>query len=234
MKERGIIYLTAGVVALLALPTYGTITSVQHSLIDGQPDTAYNATTGVFTVAKTNANVLSVNEDGTKVTGTVSNAAVSLVTYFDSYDSVNKIGKFKGGSYMLTFDFDDGGGGGAVSYQLSGSIAGMQFKVTQVLAGPISKIEGQGLWKAIVKDLPGIAGPHTGVWNDGGLRSSINSMTLAFNYDLTNYNYQDFSVTDGRIETQYQLWPSPVAVPEASTVVLLAAGAMGLIRRRRA
>jgi hypothetical protein len=88
----------------------------------------------------------------------------------------------------------------------------------------LSTIDGEGLWNATTKTLP-----LSGVWPDGGGSSSIDTLTIYLGTDLTGWDWSS-PIPDG--ETTYNIVPSDSAVPEPGTILLLAAGLIGLRRRR--
>ena len=96
----------------------------------------------------------------------------------------------------------------------------MLFEISQL--GTLSRIDGLGDWFATTVNLPG-----SNVWPGfpNGF-SGIDSLSIAFDDDLTNFNWDRAIV--GRVESQYSIFP----IPEPATLVLLAFGGLVLSRKR--
>lgn len=202
-------------------PAYATYTAISHNLLNGVADTNYNANTGEFRVFSTINNTLSLYDPGpATLTGSISNTVIDITTYFDQVLLGPSRANFTGGSLMLTFDYDADGAGGnpATSHQLGGPIGNIEFTISPL--GPLWKMDGAGFWNATTINLPG-----SGSWPS--VASLIDSLTIVFNQDLSNWDWENDSLT-GRAETQYSLLP----VPEPAGASLLVIGALALLRRR--
>lgn len=213
---------TLGAVAALAMvfgatPAFAQYGSIVHNLLNGSFDTSFNA--GVLTVNSTDSDNLTLLDPGPGgLPGTVANAQFTMTSTFNGF--VGSQAQFVGGSLALTFDFDGS------PYEISGPITGLLFDLPQMVAPNVWTIDGVGRWTATTKNLPG-----SGIWPDGGGFSSIDSLTFTFGQDLSAFDWANDIVSTG--ETNYQLFPNDSAVPEPTTIALLAIGAAGLIRRRR-
>ena len=215
MKGKSILCAVA-ILGFASMPVFGEYVSIQHNLIDGIGDTTYIG--GVLRIS-TDSNALTLN-DPTPLGGTIANGHVDLETYFHSFNPGTGEATFVGGSFDLTFDHEGS------PYEMSGPIDGMVFIINSVTQ-TYSTIDGEGLFTAVTKNLPG-----SGIWPDGGLRSSIDSLTLGFNVDLTTYDWSE-DMSDGRLETIYGLFPDERAVPEPASGAILLLGVVALLRRRR-
>jgi hypothetical protein len=221
---KHLVFLAAAVgVVLMTAPAHADFAAISHNLLNGQADTSYNAGTGEFRVYSTVNNSLSLYDPGpATLPGAITNAVIDLSTFFDSVLLNPSRAKFLGGTLSLTFDYDaDGAGPGlATSHELSGTIDHIDFTISP--AGPLWKMDGAGLWNALVKNLPG-----SGLWPT--TLSSIDSLTIVFNQNLSNWDWENDSLT-GRAETQYSLLPTP----EPTTVLVLVLGGFCLGKRRSA
>lgn len=219
---RHVSSLLAIAAAFMALaPAEATYTSISHNLLNGVSDTSYNAVNGEFRIFSTVNNGVSLFDPGpVTLPGSISNASIDIVTYFDSVLVGPSRALFTTGSLDLTFDYDADGPGGNLptSHQLSGPIGAIEFTISPV--GPLWKMDGAGTWSALIQNLPGSN-------NWPSVASLIDSLTIVFNQDLSNWDWDNDSLT-GRAETQYSLLP----VPEPAAVTLLALGALALIKRR--
>jgi len=224
MKERSCIVLAIVAILVGIQPALAQYESIQHNLFDGITDLQFQ---GGKLIIDSNSNLITLNDSGAPLPGTISNAHIHIETTFDHFDpllgsSGNGSGVFSGGNIALTFNYD------GTPHEISGPIAGMLLEVGYAMP-TLSRVDGQGLFTATTKDLPG-----SGMWNDGGGMSSIKSMHLFLGTDLTGWRWQQDTSHNLVVDSQVQLFPNDTAVPEASTIVLLLGGIFGLLRRRKA
>jgi hypothetical protein len=218
-----------GALMFVGTPAMAQYASIVHNMLDGTLDTSFNA--GVLTInsaSSQNVNLLDPGPGG--LPGTVSNAVFNLTSTFNGFDGPQA--QFVGGNLSLTFDYEDLDTNIVTNHEISGPITGLLFNLPALIAPGIYQIDGVGRWTATTKNLPGsteVGG--SGIWDDGGGFSSIDSLTLTFGEDLSSFDWANDVVNNG--ETNYQLFPNDSAVPEPTTIALLAIGAVGLIRRRR-
>jgi hypothetical protein len=203
--------------ASLTGPAWATYESIQGNLADEITDTFFDVDTGQFSISQ-DSNAITLN-DPTPLGGTITNGTVNLETWFSGFDPVTGNAQFTGGSFMLTFDFD------GTPYEISGPIEAMVFE-TNVYTPSYSTLDGEGLWTAATTNLPG-----SNDWPDGGEFSSIKTLTMAFNEDLTDWAWDADLVASA--ESLYTLWPDDTAIPEPASLVLVALGSLMLYRRRR-
>lgn len=196
------------VAAFIAQPAFGSYASIQHNLIDGTPDTAYNSATGEFSINASGSDLLTLN-DPDPLGGTVTDAAVSLVSYFDGINISTGRAVFHGGSFLLSFKYN------GTPYAIGGPVSGIEVALTYA-DDTLSILSGQGLFQATTKNLPG-----SGTWSDGGGLSSIDSLTLQIGQNLSDYDWST-PLTGG--DTQYTLTPDDTAVPEPTSLLLVIAG----------
>jgi len=230
MKGKVILSGMLAIVSVAVTPVLADYTSIQHNLFNGVPDTSFDPNTGFFTINAVNEGLVTLNDPGA-LGGVVSNVSISLNTKFNQIFGTGEA-QFVGGFLSLSFDYDGDGVGGnaATSHNISGPITGMLFEISQV--GPNSRIDGLGRWTAANVDLPSAGWPGIpGVWPDGGGFSSIDSLSIAFNQDLSSFDWT--TPISGRVESLYSLWPDDRAIPEPASLALVAVGALALIRRRR-
>lgn len=226
MKARTVAGISAAVVLMLvpqmALAAY---TSIQHNLqYDGIPDTTFDGS--VLRIQQVPANDLTLYVDGNPQGGAVTEASVDLWTTLHHFDPVgldpeHKWGTavFTGGAYTLRFKWN----GSSDFYELSGPISGLQIGVT---SGSMfaSTMTGEARWTATTKNLP------ISTWDDQGGYSSLHALTLYFAKDLRGFQWN--SPIAGAGDTLYNVEPNDAAIPEPAALVLLALGALGLVRRR--
>ncbi len=215
-QKKLVLLIAAGFLAYLAGPAWATYESIQSNLSDGIPDTVFDVNTGKFSISQA-SNAITLN-DPTQLGGTITDGFVDMKTWLSSYDSSTGVAKFTGGSFLLTFDYD------GTPHQISGPITAMEFQ-TNVYSSTYSTIDGEGLWKATTKNLPG-----SGDWPDGGGASSIKSLSLVFGCDLSTWEWNS-SLTNCS-ESLYTLWPDDSAVPEPTSLLLIGLGTLLLYRRR--
>jgi hypothetical protein len=226
-KTKKLWMVTGVAFLLMGQPVLGSYTSIQHNLIDGMNDTNFDAGTGMLTW-HSESNNMTLN-DGGVLPGVITNTTVDLTTNFSAFDGTDAI--FTGGFYSLTFDHGNPmHGNPASSYEISGPIVAMKFEVDTGTATPtFSQIDGEGQFTATTVNLPG-----SGVWSAAG-NSSIDSLTLAFGVDLTNFLWNEKiggRFGQGLLQTQYSIVPSEVAFPEPASLGLLLLGSIGLLCRR--
>ncbi|MCP4245947.1 MAG: PEP-CTERM sorting domain-containing protein [bacterium] len=232
MKGRSILVaLLLGAALMMAQPASAAYISISDNLVEGVPDTFFDAGSGVLNIQATGTNLITLNDVPAIPAGyTISNSSTMLLNTTLSH--VDGDGAhFVGGFYSLTFEYTPSGGGATTSHAIGGSVAGMRFTVN-VVSPTFSTINGEGLFHAYPPpNLPG-----SNVWPDGGGLSSLDSVTLALDADLTGWNF-DAPIPqgdpDGRLETFYSIFPDERAIPEPATLGLLACGALLLARRRR-
>ena len=218
MKKKCAVLMMAAVgLVLVSAPASAQYASIQHNLFNGVGDTTFDPGTGEFRIHATTSNLLTLN-DPTPLSGVIANTVIDLSTTFNQVLGTGQA-QFTGGFLSLTFDFDGS------PYEISGPITGVLFEISQV--GPNSKIDGLGRWTATTKNLPG-----SGIWPDGGGFSSLDSLTLAFGQDLSNFDWENQAL-NGRVESLYSLFPNDSAIPEPATLSMLALGAIAMLRRRR-
>ncbi|NLX14289.1 MAG: hypothetical protein GXY44_11635 [Phycisphaerales bacterium] len=204
------------VVSLLAitLPVWAEYVSIQGNLVDGVVDTTFFPDTGRLLIEQS-SNLVTLN-DPLALPGVINNGHVRIETFLHNVSGLTAV--FWGGSFSLTFDYND------EPFELSGPISAIQLNIN-VFTENFSTIDGEGLWSAAAKQLPG-----SGVWPDGGGFSSIDSLTLVFNQDLSQYDWAEPIYG----ETVWSIIPNDSAIPEPATLALLVLGSLELLRRRTA
>jgi hypothetical protein len=219
MRVRMVLSISAAVLALLVPQVaFGAYTSIAHNLLGGPGDTTY--TSGVLHIYEANVHIPTLYVDSVALTGTVSEAVVDLSATYNHFDPTRGTygtAVFAGGSFSLSFKYD------GQPYSIGGPIDGMLVNLDSYTAG-ISKLVGEGRWTATTKNLPG------DVWDDHAGFSSIHALTLEIGKDLRGFQWN----TDiaGAGQTSYNIEPNAAAIPEPAGLVLLALGAVGLLRRR--
>lgn len=216
MKKGKSIFCAMAASAVLAGSAYADISSISHNLGGLGSDTTFNPGNGLLTISSAVNNALTVNENGVPISGTVTNAAVTIQTNLVS--STANTALFNGGSIALQFNFNGN------PYAIGGPISGMEFTF-QHLGGNVGQLDGEGLFTAAFANLPG-----SGVWPDSGGLSSIDSLTLTFDTP-PGWSWQDGFAN---AETVYSLLPNDSAVPEPATLALVLAGGLLMVKRRRA
>lgn len=219
MKGRSVLCVVAiGALVSVAQPAFADYTGIQHNLFDSVYDTTF--VDGTLSVVG-DSDLLTLS-DPDALGGAITDAHVELETYFHHVEEPapgDLKAVFWGGDYALTFKYD------GTPYEISGPVLAMDFRFNDLPEpAELDMIDGEGLFTAAIKDLPG-----SGVWPDGGGYSSIDSLTIVFDAGTMWDWYQDFN--EG--ETIYSLAPNDGAAPEPAAMVLLAAGALGMLRRRR-
>ena len=214
MSKRSI--LAAAVIGLLiglpALADAYSYDSIQANLLDGSPDTSF--VDGTLTIASgIGGGQLTLN-DPTPLPGTVTDLDLNLTTNFIApiQGTMPLQALFGGGSFSLTFKYD------GVDHFIEGPIGGMVFYVSAP-----QFISGEGLFAALF-DLPG-----SNDWAPAPLESSIKSLTLSFDQDLSDYQWDE--PLDNHLETSLTLYPDDTAVPGPAALLLLLPG-MALLRRK--
>ncbi len=218
MKKTTLAAVAAITLMVGAAPALAQYQSIVHNLLNGTFDTEFNA--GTLTISSTNSNNVTLLDPGPGgLPGSITNAEFNLTSTFNGV--VAGQAQFVGGSLSLTFDHDGS------PYEISGPVTGLLFDLPVQSPNPaVWTIDGVGRWTATTKSLPG-----SGIWPDSGGFSSLDSLTFAFNQDLSAFDWANDTINAA--ETNYQLFPNDSAVPEPTTIALLAIGAAGLIRRRR-
>jgi hypothetical protein len=202
-------------VGFLVSPAFADYTGIQHNLFDGTYDTTY--IDGTLSVSG-DSDLVTLN-DPTPLGGAITLAHVELETYFHHVEEptpgdVKAV--FWGGAYQLTFNYD------GTPHHIGGPILAMDFRFND-LAGGTDTIDGEGLFTAAY-DLPG-----SGIWDDEGGYSSIDTLTLTFDAG-TDWSWaQDIL----EAETTYSIAPNDGAAPEPTAIALLALGGLIMARRRR-
>lgn len=222
MKGKSIVILGVLAGLVLVAPASAQYTSIQHNLLDGFGDSSFDPNTGAFIIDADAALAPGVNNltlnDPAALTGTITNTRIHIETTFNQI--IGTQAQFVGGTLSLTFDFD------GIPREISGPITGMLFDPPQQLSPTVWKIDGIGRWTATTVNLPG-----SGNWPDGGGFSSLDSLTLAFNQNLAGFDWENDAL-DGRVESQYSLYPNDSATPEPASLLLLALGGAAVLRRR--
>ena len=210
--------LAALAVVVVASPAVADYVSIQQNLIDLIPDTTYVG--GELVIAQDTEDYLTLN-DPTALPGDTSNVSMSVNTFFSHVYLDAGVPKafFTGGDVSLTFDYDDGVNP-VSSHELSGPITQMVFNVTST-----TTIAGAGLFDALTANLPG-----SGIWPALDL-STLKSLTVVFGGDLSEFNWYEDDLPDGRIESLVTFLPDESGVPGPATLLLLLPG-VALLRRR--
>jgi hypothetical protein len=210
--------------AALAAPAMATYSSIQHNGFDGIDDFSFDGTTLLIDLGNVvPANLITLNDPGPLLGGAVTNGRFQLRATLVSVLNATtaRFGNQPGDFLSLTFDYN------GVPKQISGPLFYMDFTLN-VQSPAFSTIDGLGDFTPAVINLPGSndwspLGPHG--------RSSVDSLTLSFNANLAGFDWT--GQPGGYQETQYQLTPGESGIPEPASLVLLAAGALTALRRRR-
>jgi len=205
--------------------------TIAHNLAEGVPDTDFVG--GVLTISQAPANTLTLDDNpDLDLPYTITNAAVSLETTLFAFhpgstpSHPSGEAEFRGGTFSLSFDYDNTTSGESGSYHINGPISGIIIGFQEYTPdfGGWSTLTGEGLWTAASVVLPG-----SNDWDDGGGFSSIHTLTFEIGQDLT---YWEWNTDMEGGETQYNISPNDSAVPEPASVIFLALGSLCLLRRR--
>ncbi|MCB9849802.1 MAG: PEP-CTERM sorting domain-containing protein [Phycisphaerales bacterium] len=229
MKGKGILSLACiAAIGVMASHAAADYSSIYQNLLNGVDDTNFDPNTGEFTIDSIGTDLITLTDFGVPLTGTISNSEMHMNTFFNTVDFVlgEFRGKFTGGNFSLTFDYDaDGVGPGLpTSHEISGPITAIWFLPSDFLG--LGRLDGLGRWTATTVDLPG-----SDIWPDGGGFSSWDSFTIDFSTSLSNFDWETDDLS-GRTETQYTLLPNDAAIPEPATFALVAFGTLAMLRRR--
>lgn len=235
--RAGIILLTAG--SMLHAAEY---TEIRVDGNDGWSDVSY--TGGTLTYASDDANgafnTMVLKEDTGTLPGDAANIRVGITTDFQDYnESLTEPARalFTGGLLDLVFDYSPDGGSTITSHQLRGAITQGSLEITaayedySTLTGIFQFDTNDPEWG--VENLPG-----SNNWPAPGVSTSV-ALTFAIGADLSQLkdgttalwqavNFPEAGVT---YDTSFSFFPEERPIPEPTSLLLAALGALALLRR---